>query len=145
MSDPSWSRAEIGRLTRSSSTTLLPALTWHPIPGLLVQKNSPFPVANQVDNSLEIEVFSNSVLQGEEQLAHTSYQNSENSDRQSNFDYDAPFDFDPENHPHRVAVAARGIFEDLHIDDMTNHIKMDTYSGELGNKRHRFIDDCQTQ
>ena len=84
-------------------------------------------------------------MQGEEQPAHTSKRNSETSDRQSEFDYEAQFDFDAENHPNRLDVAATCIFEDLDIDNMTNHIKMDTYSGELGNKQQKFIDECHTQ
>ena len=42
MSDPSWSRANTGRLQRSTSTSLLPRIAWHQMPGNPEKKNHLF-------------------------------------------------------------------------------------------------------
>lgn len=57
------------------------------------------------------------------------------------------FDFDLEIHPHRPMVLTSGIYscsdiDEFYIVDMTTKMKMDTYSGELGIKQQKFIDDC---
>ena len=65
------------------------------------------------------------------------------------FDFDSRFDFDSDvgTHPHRLVVAAIGIscpsdIDYMHNTSMAFHIKMETYSGELGIKQQKFIDDC---
>ena len=89
MSGASWSRAETGRLQRSSSTSLLPTIAWHQIPGI-PEKNSPFPVRN-IDRTLAGETSSTLDLPGEELQAQTEQPNSEkHTHTDSEFDYDKP-------------------------------------------------------
>ena len=158
MSDSQWNRAASGQLERSQSTSALPALTWIQTPGIARQFFFSQTLANQADNSLDIDEISNSVLQGsEEQSAHTpehsainlaGHSSHHSDEHSSEFDFDNQFDV--ENLPHRHTVQATGIsdfsdIDDLYIVDMAGQIKMDTYTGELGIKQQKFIDDCQTQ
>ena len=139
MSDPTWSRAETGRLHRGPSTSLLPTLAWHPIPGM-VEHFSPFPVRD-IDSTLATVQSTDFATSEEELQAAIDLQNSE-ADKP-----DIDFKFCSETHPHHPVVAATRTsclndIDFLHGTNMAHHIKMDTYSGELGIEQQKFIDEC---
>ena len=131
MTDPSWNRSGTGRRERSKSTSALPYLTSHQTRGIARQNIFRHFLLATSDNPIGIAAISGFVLEGED----SELGSDQLSENHSEFDNDRQFEA-PEFHPHQHPVGATG------IDDMTRHINIDTYNGELGNAQKKNSTDC---
>ena len=100
MTDPSWNRLPTRRLERSHSASATPTLTWHQTPRIARQKKSSLFLIPTSESLIGIGAISNFVLQGKDSKLNFEKhldRNSNNSKQESEFDYKAQFDIDPEN------------------------------------------------
>ena len=115
----------------------------------MIEKFSPF-LVRDIDSTLATVQSTEFATSEEELQAAIDLQNSEAEKPDIDFDSRFDFEFGSETHPHHLVVAARGMCCQNDIDflqstGMAQHIKMDTYSGELGIRRQKIIDDCHAQ